>query len=340
MKLNLFLRFVGPSVSLMVLLMAMPLMVTFYLSVRSCAIEMETVTVQESSPFGVKEVITQRAKTDANGNTNKVCRYVGLEYFKKVLGLDPDAATSTDAPPDAGGTATTAVKGQSKEFTSALRFTLLYTLVTTPIVLFLGFLVALAVNQARPGMKAFLISACLLPTIITPIVGSLAIKWLFKDNGLVTYLLSLIDVQIYWMAQAWSAQLLVILYGVWHSTPFAFIVLYAGLQSVPQDSLEAATIDGANAFQRLRYVTLPHLMPLAVFISLINLMDAYRVFEPALVLTQGAFTTTVQYLTYSILTQENNPYKASAAAVLTTIGIAVIIAPLLVKTWREQRGTT
>jgi multiple sugar transport system permease protein len=324
----------------MILLMAVPLLVTFYLSVRSCSLEMEVVTVQETTPFGVKEVVTQRAKTNAKGETNQQCRFVGLEYFKKVLGIDANDSSTADSPPDANGVQATSIKGQSKEFTSALKFTMLYTLVTTPIVLFLGFLVALAVNQANPWLKAFLISACLLPTIITPIVGSLAIKWLFKDNGLVTYLLSLMDIQIYWMAQAWSAQLLVILYGVWHSTPFAFIVLYAGLQSVPQDSLEAATIDGANALQRLRYVTLPHLMPLVVFICLINLMDAYRVFEPALVLTQGAFTTTVQYLTYTILTQENNPYKASAAAVLTTLGIAVIITPLLIKTWREQRGTT
>jgi multiple sugar transport system permease protein len=323
----------------MVLLMAVPLLVTFYLSVRSCAIEMEVVTVQETTPFGVKEVVTQRAKVNAKGETNQQCRFVGLEYFKKVLGIDSSDATSTDSPPDVNGVQSAPVTGQSKEFTGALKFTLLYTLITTPIVIFLGFLVALAVNQANPWLKAFLISACLLPTIITPIVGSLAIKWLFKDNGLVTYILSLSDIQIYWMAQAWSAQLLVILYGVWHSTPFAFIVLYAGLQSVPQDSLEAATIDGANAWQRLRYVTLPHLMPLVVFICLINLMDAYRVFEPAVVLTQGAFTTTVQYLTYTILTQENNPYKASAAAVLTTLGIAIIITPLLIKTWREQRGT-
>jgi multiple sugar transport system permease protein len=301
---------------------------------------MEVVTVQETTPFGVKEVVTQRAKVNAKGETHQKCRFVGLEYFKKVLGIDANDSSAADSPPDANGMQGASAKGQSKEFTSALKFTMLYTLITTPIVLFLGFLVALAVNQANPWLKAFLISACLLPTIITPIVGSLAIKWLFKDNGLVTYLLSLMDIQIYWMAQAWSAQLLVILYGVWHSTPFAFIVLYAGLQSVPQDSLEAATIDGANALQRLRYVTLPHLMPLVVFICLINLMDAYRVFEPALVLTQGAFTTTVQYLTYTILTQENNPYKASAAAVLTTLGIAVIITPLLIKTWREQRGTT
>ena len=144
-------------------------------------------------------------------------------------------------------------------------------------------------------------------------------------------------VELFWMAQAWSARLLVVLYGVWHTLPFAFIVFYAGLQGVPQDSLESATLDGANAWQRLRYVTLPHLAPLVVFVTLIHLMDAYRVFEPVIVLTQGAFTTSVQVLTYHVLLLEDNPYKASAAAVLTIVGIGVLLIPLLRKTWREQR---
>ena len=161
---------------------------------------------------------------------------------------------------------------------------------------------------------------------------------LFRDNGLVPYLLSHVGVQVFWMAEAWSARLLIIIYGIWHVVPFAFIVLYAGLQSVPQDSLEAATIDGASRWQKMRFVTLPHLMPVIVFLSLIHLMDAYRVFEPVMVLTQGAFTASVQYLTYFILLQENNPFKASAAAVLTLIGILILLIPLLVKTYREQRG--
>ena len=168
-------------------------------------------------------------------------------------------------------------------------------------------------------------------------VAALSIKWLFRDNGLIPYLLSHFGIQVFWMAQAWSARLLIVLYGIWHAVPFAFIVLYAGLQSVPQDALEAATIDGASRWQKLRYVTLPHLAPLIVFITLIHLMDAYRVFEPVIVLTQGAFTTSVQYLTYYILLLEANPYKASAAAMLTLLGIVVLILPLLARTWREQR---
>ena len=323
----------------MLLLLALPLALTFYLSVRSCALQMEVVTVTESSPFGTKEVVTQRAVLGPDGRALSVCRFVGLEYFRKVLGLDADVAIQggSSAPPDAGGSAAAASPQRSTEFIGALRFTLLYTFATTPFVLLLGFALALGVNQVGQRWRPMYISASLLPFIITPVVGALAIKWLFRDNGLMPYFLSQFGISLFWMAQAWSARLLIILYGIWHVVPFAFIVFYAGLQSVPQDSLEAARIDGANAWQRLHYVTLPHLAPLFVFVTLIHLMDAYRVFEPVVVLTQGAFTTSVQYLTYYILLQENNPYKASAAAVLTTAGIAVLLVPLLMRTWKEQR---
>ena len=335
MKTKSFLQFVGPSVAMMLLLLAAPLLLTFYLSVRNCAMEMEMVKIEESTPFGKKETLTQRAKLDAAGKAIQSCSFVGLDYYRKVLGLDAEAA-QPGGPPEAAGTIAKGDKA-ANEFLGALRFTMIYTFVTLPFVLGIGFLLALGVNGVSQNLKGAFISASLLPFIITPVVAALSIKWLFRDDGLVPYLLSQVGVQVFWMAQAWSARLLIILYGIWHVVPFAFIVLYAGLQSVPQDALEAATIDGASRWQKLRYVTLPHLMPLIVFITLIHLMDAYRVFEPVMVLTQGAFTTSVQYLTYHILLQESNPYKASAAAVLTLIGIVVLLIPLLVKTYREQK---
>ena len=341
MKTKSFLQFVGPSVAMMMLLLAAPLVITFYLSVRNCAMEMEIVKIEESTPFGIKETLSQRAKMDAKGKAIQTCNFVGLDYYRKVLGLDnTTASVEAGPPPDV----TSAAKGvpaagekADNEFFGALRFTLIYTFVTLPFILVIGFLLALGVNSASQKLKGAFITASLLPFIITPVVAALSIKWLFRDNGLVPYLLSHFGIQVFWMAQAWSARMLIVVYGIWHVVPFAFIVLYAGLQGVPQDALEAATIDGATRWQKLRYVTLPHLAPLIVFITLIHMMDAYRVFEPVVVLTQGAFTTSVQYLTYHILLMENNPFKASAAAVLTLIGIVFLLIPLLVKTWREQK---
>ncbi len=323
MKLRSFAAFTAPSVVLMLALLALPLLMTLWLSTRSCALDLELVTVQQSGPFGSHAVTTQRARLGATGEPLQRCRSVGAAHYRDVLGLDQSAAAQA--------------AGEPTEFFAALRFTLLYIAGTTPFVLGGGLLLALGINRVTQRLKGLFIAASLLPFIVTPVVGALSIKWLFRDNGLVPELLSHVGVQVFWMAQAWSAQLLVVLYGIWHVLPFAFIVFYAGLQGVPQDALEAARLDGASRWQTLRYVTLPHLAPLVVFVTLIHLMDAYRVFEPVLVLTQGAFTTSVQYLTYHVLLQEDNPYKASAAAVLTMAGIALLLIPLLRKTWREQR---
>ena len=333
MKLRHFVQFTAPSVALMLLLLALPLAVTLWLSLRSCVPELELVTVQQTGPFGAQTVLTQRARLDTKGQVVESCQNFSLAMYRSVLGL---AAAGTGGAP---GAATASNTGEThNEFLAALGFTLAYTFITLPLVLLGGLLLALGINRVTTRLKGVFIAASLLPFIITPVVGALAIKWLFRDDGLVPHLLAQVGVQVFWMAQAWSAQLLIVLYGVWHVLPFAFIVLYAGLQSLSKDSVEAAQLDGATRWQVMRFVTLPHLAPLMVFIALIHVMDAYRVFEPVLVLTQGAFTTSVQYLTYSVLLQENNPYKASAAAVLTVLGIAVLLIPLLRRTWREQRG--
>ena len=328
MKRRSFLQFVAPSVALMLALLALPLASTLWLSLRHCAPEIEWASVQQTSPFGAQTVLTQRTRVDASGRAVEHCGFVGAQNYRSILGLGLDKGTNGGSPP---------AEPPRNEYLSAWLFTLSYTLATTPCILLGGLALALAMQRVTRRLRGAFIAASLLPFIITPVVGALAIKWLFRDHGLMPHLLSKVGVQVFWMAQAWSAQLLVMLYGVWHVLPFAFVVFYAGLQSVPQDSVEAAQLDGAGRWQVLRHVTLPHLAPLIGFVTLIHLMDAYRVFEPVLVLTQGAFTTSLQLLSYDLLLQENNPHKASAAAMLTLIGIALLLIPLLRKTWREQR---
>jgi multiple sugar transport system permease protein len=323
-----FLSFVSPSVGLLLGLLLAPLLITIYLSTQNCRADMEEVVIKEQTPFGVQETKTVRAKLGADGKAMTVCEKASLSHYKTLINADGLSKAVQDG---------SWKSIQSLEFWGALEFTLFYVLATTPFVLGLGLLLALCVHASVERLKSFWIAASLLPFVITPVVGALAIKWLFRDNGLVPYLLSFFQVNVYWMAEAWSARLLIVLYGIWHVVPFAFIVLYAGLQSLPTEAIEAAHLDGASRSQVLRYVTIPHLMPLIGFITLIHVMDAYRVFEPVMVLTQGTFTKSVQYLTYHILMNEDNPSKASAAAVLTIIGITLLLIPLLRKTWKEYR---
>ena len=132
-------------------------------------------------------------------------------------------------------------------------------------------------------------------------------------------------------------------YRVWHVAPFAAIVFYAGLQTVNQDSLESALIDGANRWQRLRLIIIPHLAPLLIFVAMIHLMDTYRVFEEVVGFRAEGYVISLQWLTYDFLTPDQagnrSISRASASAMLTMIGIAILLVPLLKRTWRDHKGS-
>ena len=229
------------------------------------------------------------------------------------------------------------------DFWKALRFTLTFTLVTLPFVIGLGLAIAVVVNNATKSMKGPVIFISLLPFIITPVIGALSIRWLFYGDGIVTvWLEALFDTDLSIAANGWAVELLMMFYRVWHVAPFAFVIFYAGLQTVNQDTLESAIIDGASRWDRLRYVIIPHLMPLIVFITLIHLMDAYRAFEEVVGFSSQAQRITLQWLTYDLLQPDDAGNRAisraSASAMLTMIGIVIILLPPLRRTWRDHKG--
>lgn len=346
MRLRTFLWFVAPSIAVMAILILVPLVGSIWLSLHEDHVKTQLVEVRTETPlFGgivrtdVKKV--PQAVLGPDGQPVQVSDFVGGANFRSVVRPDrlQTAAEAYRAP---GGSLDGLYRNVTNvAFFGALEFTLLYTLVTTPLVLLVGFLIALAVNGAARALKGPLIFASLLPFIVTPLVGALSIYWLFLDNAVVTTLMQEIGAgRVYFLKDAISIRALIIFYGVWNAAPFAFVVLYAGLQTVPQDALEAAVVDGASAWRRVRYVIVPHLMPLFVFIALIHLMDSYRVFEPVLVFGSSVYANSMQYLTYEILNGENNVNKAAAAGLLTILGVAVLLAPVLRRTWREQKGLT
>ena len=130
--------------------------------------------------------------------------------------------------------------------------------------------------------------------------------------------------------------IMLIVYGVWHSAPFAFIVYYAGLQTVNSDTLEAAQIDGASRAQRIRYVVVPHLLPLTTFIALMQLMDNFRVFEPIVSFAASAHATSLSWAIYNDLGGETRQLSSAAAtSVLTVVCIIILLTPVLIRTWRD-----
>ena len=226
-------------------------------------------------------------------------------------------------------------------FYRALAFTLTYTFVCTPALIALGFAIAVAVNSLHRHLKGLVIFFSLLPMIVTPLVGSLILFWMIDARGVlgnfIQYLANDPDLSL--KASTPLMWISLIVYGIWSSAPFAFVVFYAGLQTVPQDTLESSMIDGATRWQQIRYVTIPHLMPLVTFVALIQLMDNFRVFEPIVGFTASAHATSLSWIIFNDLGGETRQLSAAATtSVLTIIGVAILLSPVLVRTWRDFRG--
>ncbi|MFK7764257.1 MAG: carbohydrate ABC transporter permease, partial [Roseobacter sp.] len=301
MKFKTFAAFVGPSVFMMLLFIAAPLVSVFIQSFQVTQPILEQMEVETCTPGFLEQTCTTEVKTvpvlDAAGKTMTETKWVGLQSYRNVLQMDK----FWDGVSNGSWNAIMQI-----DFWRALRFTLSSTLLTLPLVIGVGLAIALAVNNASRTVRGPIIFVSLLPFIITPVIGSLSIYWLFVGDGILTAMLERWSGQnISMFAQAWTIELLMYFYRVWHVAPFACVIFYAGLQTVNMDTLESAVIDGASRWERLRHVIVPHLMPLIVFIALIHLMDCYRVFEEIVGFRSQAHVISLQWLTYDFMTPDD-----------------------------------
>lgn len=337
MRRRTFFLFVLPSMAMMALFIALPLAMVLVQSFSNAQRVFREETAESCTPGFPNPVCTTETRSvpvlDAAGKPETRTEWVGLANYAALV--QPDAVRAA-----LGGAGLGAVA--NIDFFKALRFTLTFTLITLPLILLLGLGLALALNATTRLIRGPIIFASLLPFIITPVIGSLSIRWLFESDGILTAALErMLGHPVSMLSQAWTLELLMMLYRVWNTAPFAFIIFYAGLQGVNQDTMDAATVDGASRWERLRYVVVPHLAPLILFVSLIHLMDAYRVFDEVVGFSSQAYVISLQWLTFDLLTPNNSGTRAigraSASSVLTMLGIVLLLTPLLVRSWRERR---
>ena len=225
-------------------------------------------------------------------------------------------------------------------FYRAMYFTLTFTFIVTPLVVLVGFLVALNVNALYQRLRGLVVFLSLLPFVINPLIGSLVLFWMIDSRGILGTSIQWIfsDPNLSLKASTGLMWIALIVYGVWHAAPFAFVIFYAGLQTLPEDQIEAAQIDGASRIQQVWYVVLPHLMPLVAFVALIQLMDNFRVFEPIIGFNASAHATSLSWFIFNDLGGETRQLSsASATSVLTIIGVTILLLPVLRRTWKDFR---
>ncbi|MEL6946144.1 MAG: sugar ABC transporter permease [Pseudomonadota bacterium] len=298
--------------------------------------------VENCDIFGCKkETVVDTEATEKLRAEQPLGRFVGLaNYFNRSHLASSEVAAAWSS---AAGFGDFFNQLFNLPFYKALMFTLTYTFVVTPLLIILGFIIAIAVNALNQQLKGIVIFFSLLPMIVTPLVGSLILFWMIDARGILGSTLQDLagDPNLSLKASTTLTWITLMVYGVWNSAPFAFVVFYAGLQTLPQDTLESAMIDGATRWQRIRYVVIPHLAPLVTFVALIQLMDNFRVFEPIVGFNAEAHATSLSWIIYNDLSSEI-PLLSSAAttSVLTILGVSILLSPVLVRTWRDWNRKT
>jgi ABC-type sugar transport system permease subunit len=227
-------------------------------------------------------------------------------------------------------------------FWEALGVTARFTVAAVGLEVVLGVAVALLLDSRIP-CRRFVNTVVLLPMAITPAVAGLLMRWMFESNwGLVNYFLSLVGVQgPGWTGDPAWALWSVIFADVWQNTPFVILVIYAGLQSVPMEPLEAAMVDGASRVQTLTHVVFPFLRPLVLFVLIIRSMDAFRIFDQVFVMTGGGPGTTTQTITfynYVMAFRMLRMGRASALGVVTLLILSVVIGFWIYLLYRREKG--
>lgn len=245
--------------------------------------------------------------------------FIGLDNYREILG--------------------------NKRFWDAAGFTVGIAIMLMVLKVSIGYAIALVLNKARYGQSVFL--GILLATYVVPtVVGALDFSWLFNDvfGGPVNNILAIFGIQIEWLVDMWPARALVLMHSLWHELPFAILILYAGLQTLNKETLEAADLDGTNWWQRQRYIILPGLARFFTFVGLISMMDALKIFDSIRIITPAASQVgTESLMTYVYQIALNDSYRlgtASTVNLLTLLLTFVLLIPFLRSSWRDSRSTS
>jgi multiple sugar transport system permease protein len=204
--------------------------------------------------------------------------YVGLDNYARLLG--------------------------DERFGGAIVNTLYYTAVSVPLTMGIGLAIALLLNTSIRA-RGFFRTLFYLPVVTPLVIAAIIWKWLYQgDYGLLNYYLlrlGLIDEPLLWLSDPNLAMPAVIITSVWKSVGFTMVVYLAGLQSIPEDYYDAAKVDGANGWQRLKDITIPLLNSTTLFLAVISVLGALQVFTEIFIMTNGGplgRTTTMVFHIY------------------------------------------
>lgn len=227
-------------------------------------------------------------------------------------------------------------------FHESLWVTLTFAFVCVVVEMIIGVGLALLLDRNLRGMT-FLRTMFILPMMIAPVVVGLIWKYMYHPSyGTFNQLLDWLGFdKVEWLGSKYALTS-VIIADIWQWTPFIFILSLAALQSLPRSALEAARIDGATAWQQIWFIKLPLMMPVLIVTGLLRLIDAFKVLEVILVLTQGGPGLSTEILALRISRTATEFRELGVAAAMSNYLLLLLLALTLgmfaITRWQEAKA--
>jgi multiple sugar transport system permease protein len=221
------------------------------------------------------------------------------------------------------GTGSCAPGNLGASFWTATFNTFFFTIVTVALESVIGLWMAIIMNRNFRG-RGLLRAAVLVPWAIPTAVTAKLFYFIFATAGIAN---ALLGVEVIWGADLWASRLAIIIADTWKTTPFMALLILAGLQLIPEDTYEAARMDGATTVQTFFRITLPLLRPALVVAVLFRTLDALRMYDLPAILTGGGGGRGDATTTLSILVvREIQNTAVNSAAALSTITFIIVFA--------------
>jgi ABC-type sugar transport system permease subunit len=232
----------------------------------------------------------------------------------------------------------------NNQFVPALLHTLGFTVVSVGLETVIGLSLALALNKPFRG-RGIVRAAVFIPWAVPTVVSAELWRTMFDpQQGFVNFLLTKLDLPLAsttWLDSTWTAWGAILIADAWRNTPFMAIVLLAGLQVIPGDIYEAAKIDGANAWQQFRRLTLPLLKPALMVALIFRTLQSFFIFDVVYIMTSGGPGTSTNVLAYfnwkAFFTLFDYGYGGAVSVALVIV--ALIIAAIYVRLFRTEEAT-
>ena len=220
----------------------------------------------------------------------------------------------------------------NEKFIHSAIVTIVFVILVVLFEFIIGFLIAILLNQVERFRNIYYF-ILLIPLLINPIVVGLIWRmFLHPQLGILNYLISLVGIDpINWLGDPQNAFITIIFVDIWHQVSFMIILLLAGLASIPEEPYEAARVDGANAFQQFRDITLPYMRPVIIITLLIRLIFALKTYDLIYIMTKGGpgdATDLISYYIYRSAFIGLDLGQAASMSVILILIVCIIIYPL------------